>query len=103
MFVSYLAESNQGLILKLYVQPAAKKTEVVGLVNDEIKIRLAAPPVDGKANKVLLKFLKKSLKKYSFQLLEGELSRHKSIFIECDDICQAKKDIRDFFDAFGVR
>lgn len=66
MFVSYLAESNQGLILKLYVQPAAKKTEVVGLVNDEIKIRLAAPPVDGKANKVLLKFLKKVLKNIRF-------------------------------------
>ncbi|MEC9281232.1 MAG: DUF167 family protein [Bdellovibrionota bacterium] len=99
--MSYLAESNQGLVLKLYVQPGAKKTEVVGLVNDEIKIRLAAPPVDGKANKALLKFLKKSLKKYSYELIKGDLSRHKCILIHCEDPESAKKEINDFFTSFS--
>lgn len=45
----------------LHVQPRAKRTEIVGWHGDAIKIRVAAPPVDGAANAELLRFLAKRL------------------------------------------
>lgn len=45
------------LTLTLYVQPGAKRSEVAGLHGDALKIKLAAPPVEGRANAELLKFI----------------------------------------------
>ena len=43
--------------LSVYVQPGAKHTEIVGLHGDALKIRLASPPIDGRANNALLKYV----------------------------------------------
>ena len=48
---------GQRLILTLHVQPGAKQTEAVGLHGDAMKVRLAAPPVEGAANAALIEFL----------------------------------------------
>jgi uncharacterized protein (TIGR00251 family) len=48
-------------VLTLHIQPGAKKTEIAGQHGDALKIRLAAPPVDGKANDCLIAFLAKRL------------------------------------------
>ena len=45
---------NDTVIVNLYVQPGAKRTEVVGLHGDELKIRLTSQPIDGRANDALL-------------------------------------------------
>lgn len=50
------------LALTLHVQPGARKTGFAGLHGDALKIRLAAPPVDGKANKALVSFVADALK-----------------------------------------
>lgn len=50
-----------GVRLQLLIQPRASVSEAVGLHDGRIKIRLAAPPVEGAANKALLKFLARSL------------------------------------------
>jgi uncharacterized protein (TIGR00251 family) len=44
-------------ILELHVQPGAKRTQFAGKHGDRIKLRLAAPPVEGKANEALIEFL----------------------------------------------
>ena len=49
------------ITLTLHIQPGAKKTEFAGLHGDALKIRLAAPPVDGKANEALIKFVADTL------------------------------------------
>lgn len=49
------------LTLYVYVQPGAKHSEIVGLFQNELKIKLAAPPIDGQANNILIKFLSKLL------------------------------------------
>jgi uncharacterized protein (TIGR00251 family) len=48
-------------LIKVHVVPRAKRTEVVGGHGDAIRIRLAAPPVDGAANAELVRFLAKRL------------------------------------------
>lgn len=67
--------------LTLHIQPGAKKTEVVGQHGDALKIRLAAPPVDGKANAALVAFLADQLGvgKSSIQLKSGQTSRRKTL------------------------
>ncbi|UOD34971.1 YggU family protein [Deferribacteraceae bacterium V6Fe1] len=73
--------------IKLHIQPSAKKTECVGFYDsDIIKIKLSAPPVDGAANKELIKFISKklNLKKSAVNILMGEHSRDKLIEIPLD-------------------
>ncbi|MBS3917554.1 MAG: DUF167 domain-containing protein [Deltaproteobacteria bacterium] len=48
-------------ILKVYLQPKSSKNEIVGPYRDGIKVRVTAPPIDGKANKTLVQFLAKEL------------------------------------------
>ena len=45
------------VVLELHVQPGAKRTEFAGKHGERLKVRLAAPPADGKANAALIEFL----------------------------------------------
>ena len=67
------------LTLTLHIQPGAKKTEFAGLHGDALKIRLAAPPVDGKANEALIRFVadQLGLAKSAVNLKSGQTSRRK--------------------------
>lgn len=69
--------------LRLYLQPKASRDQWVGLYNDAIKVAITAPPIDGKANQHLVKFLAKSFNvaKSDIRLEKGALSRHKVVLI----------------------
>jgi uncharacterized protein (TIGR00251 family) len=71
--------ANGRITLTLHIQPGAKKTEFAGRHGDALKIRLAAPPVDGKANEALVKFIAATLHlpKSSVMLKSGQTSRRK--------------------------
>jgi uncharacterized protein (TIGR00251 family) len=51
--------SGEDLILAVVVQPRASHNALVGIHGDRIKVRLTAPPVEGKANQELIKFIAK--------------------------------------------
>ena len=70
--------------LKVHVQPGASRTEVAGRHGDAIKVRLAAPPVDGRANEALLHFLAErlGLPVRAVTLVRGGSSRTKTVDIE---------------------
>ena len=72
------------ITLTLHIQPGAKKTEFAGLHGDALKIRLAAPPVDGKANEALIRFVADSLglAKSNVNLKSGHASRRKVLEIQ---------------------
>jgi uncharacterized protein (TIGR00251 family) len=71
------------IILKVYLQPKSSKNEIVGPYRDGIKVRIAAPPVEGKANEALIRFLAKEFKisASSVEILKGHHSREKMIRI----------------------
>ena len=79
MTLEWLRESAGRTTLTLHIQPGAKKTEVIGLHGDALKIRLAAPPVDGKANAALIEFVadRLGLSKSAVCLKSGQTSRRK--------------------------
>ncbi len=56
-----MSEVESVSYLSLYLAPRAAKNAVVGFHGDDLKIKIAAPPVDGAANEELLKFLAKTL------------------------------------------
>ena len=67
--------------LQIHVQPRASRTEVVGLHGDAIKVRIAAPPVEGAANDELVRYLSRQLgvSKDTIVIKAGEGSRRKLI------------------------
>lgn len=80
---AWLRIDGDGVMLNLHIQPGAKKTEVVGPHGDALKIRLAVPPVDGKANAALLAFIaaKVGVGKTALELMSGQTSRVKRVCI----------------------
>ncbi|WP_294086957.1 DUF167 family protein YggU [uncultured Actinobacillus sp.] len=78
-----ITQAPKGIRLRIFLQPKASRDQIVGLHDEELKIAISAPPVDGAANAHLLKFLSKLFKvpKSSIALEKGELQRHKQIFI----------------------
>lgn len=83
MSAAYLQEDGADLLLRLVLQPKASRDQFVGLLGDELKIAITAPPVDGKANAHLIKFLSKQFKvaKGAVTVEKGLLNRHKLVRI----------------------
>ena len=81
--MSYYRWDGADLILECHLQPAARSDDFAGLHGDRLKIRLTAPPVEGKANAYLMAFLAKAfgVSKSQLSLLSGELSRQKRVRI----------------------
>lgn len=75
---------GQDLLLFCHLQPGASKTEFSGLHGDRLRIRIKAPPVDGKANAAIIEFLSRefSVAKNQVIIEQGELGRQKTIKIK---------------------
>ena len=76
-----IEETPDGVILTIQIQPKASKTEYMGIHNDSLKFRVAAPPLKGEANKELCHYLAKtfSVSKSSLVIISGPRSRRKRI------------------------
>ena len=74
------------LHLTVHVQPGAKTTACAGVHGDALKIRLHAPPVDGKANQALVAWLAKTLScpQSTIALIRGQTSRRKTLSIHTE-------------------
>lgn len=75
--------SERGVKLWLRVQPGAARNELAGFAEGVLRVRVAAPPVRGKANQELIAFLaqKLGLSKGDLTILKGHTSRNKLISI----------------------
>jgi uncharacterized protein len=80
---AWLRETEDGCVLTLAVQPGAKKNEIVGPHGDALKLRLKAPPVEGKANAALLQFFAQTLgvRQAGCTLIAGDTSRAKRLHV----------------------
>jgi len=78
-----ITKTERGCKLILFIQPKASKNEIIGPHNGALKIKITAPPVDGKANAELVEFLSEVLKipKRRIEILKGETGRNKSVEI----------------------
>jgi len=81
------SEDNRGLTFAVRVVPRASRSELVGEQRGALRVRIAAPPVEGAANKELIKLLSKSFKlpKNAVQIISGLTSRNKIVRIKGTD------------------
>ncbi len=82
--MAWLRKQPEGVAVEIVVQPRASRTEIVGLLDDRLKIRLKAPPVDGAANKELTAFLAKTcgVAKSKVTIAKGSTGKRKTVIIE---------------------
>ncbi len=77
-------DSEKGIQLTVKVVPGSSRTEIAGIYDDMLKIKVAAPPEKGKANKALLAFLAKQLglRKNALQITSGQTSVIKQVWLQ---------------------
>ncbi len=82
--MSWYQIGRDGATIHVQAQPGAKRTEVAGLYGDCIKVRLASPAVDGKANECLIAFLawRLGVKRNQLIITRGLGSRRKTVFAQ---------------------
>jgi len=78
-----ITPAREGIRLTLHVQPRAAHSELMGIHGDALKLRIAAPPADGEANRELLRFLGEYLDvpRSSIELISGTASRRKTVLV----------------------
>jgi uncharacterized protein len=74
--------------IEIYVQPRASKNEIAGMHDGRLKVRLAAPPIDGAANAALIEFIatRLAIAKSRVRIVAGETGRRK--VVEVDGIAE---------------
>ncbi|MCI0475340.1 MAG: DUF167 domain-containing protein [Anaerolineales bacterium] len=74
-------ESNGAVTFAIKVLPRASKNQIVGIEGDALKVRLNAPPVEGKANDALIAFLADALnvRRAQIEIIVGHTSRRKVV------------------------
>lgn len=82
--MAWFEESKGCIIVCVRVMPCAAKDEIAGVMGgNALKIRIQAPPIEGKANTCLVKFLSKhwNIPRSSIEILSGATGRNKRLSI----------------------
>ncbi|WP_300668162.1 DUF167 family protein [Desulfoluna sp.] len=90
----FAIEEKQGdLYFRIFVQPKSSKNTVAGIHGDALKVKITAPPVDGAANAMCIKFFSKFLgvSKSSIEIVSGQTGRNKRVRIILDDTAVDKE------------
>ena len=80
---SPVSSAKDGIRISLHVQPGASKSEWAGIVGDALKLRIAARPVEGEANKAVCKFLADffAVPKSAVSIIHGLSGRNKTVHV----------------------
>lgn len=84
----WLTKCAEGVVVRFHIQPKASRSEICGECGDgtttRLKVRIAAPPVDGSANEELIRFLKKltGIPASHIHIIRGETSRSKDVLLQ---------------------
>ena len=83
-----VSDYQDGIRINVRVTPRASKNQIIGRRGDNLAVKLTSPPVEGRANKDLVKFLAKILgvSPSSVRIMKGETSQYKVIFVNGLDV-----------------
>jgi uncharacterized protein (TIGR00251 family) len=81
-----LKPTGEGLLLKVYVQPKSSRNQIAGAYRAALKLKIAAPPAGGAANRTCIRFLAKQLglARSRLDIASGRTSRIKQILIRVE-------------------
>jgi len=82
--VEFPRQTAEGLLIKVRVQPRAGRDALAGRLGDALKVRLAAAPVEGEANRALVALLARAfaVPKAAVRIVAGETAREKLVRVE---------------------
>ncbi|MEW6076208.1 MAG: DUF167 domain-containing protein [Thermodesulfobacteriota bacterium] len=89
-------ETAASLEFKVLVVPRSSRNKIVGAVDDALKVKLMAPPVEGAANRMCLEFLAKAFEvpKSSLGIVSGQSGRHKVVAIRFAEDSEGSEHLR---------
>ena len=92
----FAKETPTTLELKVLAVPKSSKNQIAGVYDDALKVKLAAPPVEGAANKMCLAFLAKSFQvpKSSLEIVSGTTGRRKVVMVRFSDDKQGREELQ---------
>lgn len=98
-------ERPTGIVLRVMAHPGAGRTSVVGVHGDALKIRVGAPPVEGRANAALIALVSElfGVKESEVAITAGETSRTKRLSVNGIDPDQAARLIDEALNRAGVK
>jgi hypothetical protein len=78
-----LKETSEGVLIALHVIPNASKSQLIGEHNGALKIKIQAPPVDGKANEAIVAYFAEllNLSKVKIEIVRGDKAKSKSLLV----------------------
>ena len=90
--MTWIVQREENVRIYILLVPRSSRTKIVGIHDERLKIQLAAPPVDGKANAALISFLAEHLKlrRDQFNIAKGLTGRRKTIEIQLSDFDYVK-------------
>jgi uncharacterized protein (TIGR00251 family) len=90
-------QNDNGVAIRLFLQPRASRTEFCGLQGGEVKLRVTSPPVDDAANQLCIEFLAKALKrpKSALAITAGRRSRHKTVQVNGISLAEVEAILED--------
>lgn len=76
-------QTKEGVLVSLHVLPNAPKSQIIGEYNGSLKIKIKAPPVDGKANEAIITFFSDffELSKSKIEISKGDKSKEKTLLL----------------------
>ncbi len=92
-----IKRTKEGFLLPVRLQVRASRTEICGLYNDLLKIRVTSPPLGGRANKECIEFLSNlfGISKSSLKVVVGKKNRNKEILISRISSSNLEKILKD--------
>ncbi|MGB8479873.1 MAG: DUF167 domain-containing protein [Acidobacteriaceae bacterium] len=99
-----IRDTPQGAVFEVHVHPRAKHTAITGILDGRVKLALASPPVDGRANEELQRFFAGLFKvpRSAVVLVAGEHTRDKRVLIAQQDGAAILAAIQQAFTASGA-
>jgi len=78
-----IRDTPQGAVFEVHVHPRAKRTAITGILDGRVKVALASPPIDGRANEELQRFFARlfEVSRGAVQFVGGEHTRDKRVLI----------------------
>jgi uncharacterized protein len=98
---SALQQTSDGVIVRVYVQPKARREQLIGMHADRLKLAVTEPPDKGKATAAVLRLLASVVKiaPSSAELLRGDISRHKDVLLRGLASADVARIIRETLDS----
>jgi len=98
-----LTVTDDAITFAVRVQPRASKSGVVGELDGALKIRLAAPPVDGEANEELVRLLAKlfDAPRQRIAIISGQTSKNKIVRVSGISVEKVEKVLAEAFSQYG--